>query len=1320
MPTSPNRSFVLDIQVKGADEARKAVDTFIVPLEKLDKLADQLIAKLGQLSTAMANFGKAQSGLAGFTKASRDAATATDRQTKAEDRRIAKLRAVNEALRESIALGHTARQAQANVRVATAGGAEAQALQKSIESSRGMFLSNGKDRGGMLGSMVRFAGRAVVASTAFGATYGAYRGIRSSFSSLLERNEQMRQAELGAGATILTGGRYYGSNGQQLPIADQFALSRAQGRNINNQLLQSAASKGLNYDALRSGYTATAGFLNAATQDPSKQVKLLEGIVGISDRLGVSQNQVRKTLDNIIKGVRVQNTELGASLGLTSKQIEQWREAGTLVDNLTKTLEGAAEANKENLNTWTGVKNALDAQLTIFAQKTGGGFFGEMLGAVTDFDNKIKDLEKHPAQLKQVEAGFTAIGTAIRGATGWLSDLVLGIGQAVSFFSANPWLTAAVGAGGVTGGLLTGGNPMGILAGAGAAGHAFKSISGIYGATMASQAPMLPMSAHGSSDPFDAQLATWLASTKKGNYKQNPPPPKDTNGGRTKRAKMWQDLGAYPAANWGKYQDQMFYAGIGANRSAAYPMLQQAALEADIAYGQGSRRGYSVFSMRELATRQYAAEQAQLGYDQNEAQRIYDHESASGKSQKQLAALENLNKINQEITESTLKYKDALDELDQKFGTFESHARNLGSSLVDAFFSGGKFKQAAGNWARGVLNGQAQQGMSFLNDKMFGGTNGSLQGLIQKGANLFSGGAAGVSNAPMAGMTGPPTAAEVSSGANAGGTGAGAAGGGGAAAAGVAAALVMVAIGTEAAQKYAKKRAAAGISSTSKLRKEGAREAFKANGLPSFLGDIAASDAGWAFDPLGKILTYTVQRKTEGAVLNRRQAKLYDELGIPRVGNSIVSANPTANVPGLGKINLDAGFGGFTIDPIYRMPFQRGFSYRDFGAFPGLRNLASLSGTYLTTDPRTGKNINGGRGPAQPLGDIANSILTNAAMLGLSEEDALAQVRKINQATSGGLDQGVNQLLAVRSQRLQKLSAGNAQRQRRRQPGGNGRDMPTYDISLGTSEINRQFSGDLVSLLDSFSEIPRGVDRSLLALQVFGKDGTAQIEKLKRSLEDVVTVFTDGLPNALQKAISGDDFTAPGRALAESVYDGFQKRLIERFMQEGGTIGKFITEAGIAASNAAEALARGDRAGFESYSAQAANIISRGQSVANETLGAIGAATRQFGGQLGVNVGNGVIVGSPIASLPRVPSPAVSAGGYSPTASGPMGGTDPRLVEYNRQQTALLSAIYRNGSQPITIKIGDREFGAAVSDSLATSQSNQTSGSMVPNANLGA
>ena len=459
---------------------------------------------------------------------------------------------------------------------------------------------------------------------------------------------------------------------------------------------------------------------------------------------------------------------------------------------------------------------------------------------------------------------------------------------------------------------------------------------------------------------------------------------------------------------------------------------------------------------------------------------------------------------------------------------------------------------------------------------------------------------------------------------------AGAAGGStGAAAAGAAAAIVAMVVAVTGAIQEAHRLRQQGGYTGNQIAKKGTRAGIESVGLPGFLGDIAyygLSDVDKPFSArslfsgmasgglsygLGAIVKALSQPKSEGVFVRKRLQKLLDEQGIPRVGSDIKQSRndgPIVDLPGLGPVELDAirrkdnvlgagltgGLGGgigaaFTplwlksgIDD-FGLNFAGGLSFRNFNAYGGgLDNLASLTGTYVNTDPKTGKPLDMGRGGPPPAEDVGRAVLTNAALMGLSFEDARNQVRRVNQSAAGGdFETGLNRLLAVRSQQLQALADGDKlMRRTRPSAGGAGGDDPTVDIPVTPEMIDAEFKNDLLSLIDSFTPLSDAIDKAKIATLAFNDAGQITIENLQQGIDDFTNAI-GGVGDAFRTLIEGGSIEDAADDIGKSFADTVINRAIEEFLKT--KLDPQFTAAIVDYEKGIEALLAGDSASAKAY-----------------------------------------------------------------------------------------------------------------------------------------
>lgn len=263
--------------------------------------------------------------------------------------------------------------------------------------------------------------------------FNALRGITSAFREgrdfIMQTNQGIENARVGIASTITVAGQYVDTLGKAVSPAQQVALALKEADSLIPQLLEVARTRGLSFDALLQTQTATAGFTKAAGFTPEQTVETIATVAFFSEKLGISQGRIVRTLDNIIKGYRVQQTELGTSLGLNDKIIKQWREKGVLAQELLKLLSGTAEASKKNLENLDGIKNSINATLQLLTMETTDGFYRSMKDSYQLILDGLVALRNSPERLENIKNLFDGIGDRIERTTESLVGLTLSLAE---------------------------------------------------------------------------------------------------------------------------------------------------------------------------------------------------------------------------------------------------------------------------------------------------------------------------------------------------------------------------------------------------------------------------------------------------------------------------------------------------------------------------------------------------------------------------------------------------------------------------------------------------------------------------------------------------------------------------------------------------------------------------------------------------------------------------------------------------------------------------------------------------------------------------
>lgn len=236
-------------------------------------------------------------------------------------------------------------------------------------------------------------------------------------------------------------------------------------------------------------------------------------------------------------------------------------------------------------------------------------------------------------------------------------------------------------------------------------------------------------------------------------------------------------------------------------------------------------------------------------------------------------------------------------------------------------------------------------------------------------------------------------------------------------------------------------------------------------------------------------------------------------------------------------------------------------------------------GFLLSASNRSG---NWGRGTFR-TDSVRNAILQNAIALGLAPETAGGQYQQMVKGFAGkSLDEGVLKLLALRKRGKDKYKPGDD------------------DIVATTADMLR-----------AFEDLPKAIDASTVALELFDSKGRVNLEHLKRSAMDAKEILGSGISGALGALQDSGSTWDAGIKLAESFSGGFNKRVEERLL-DSTRLGTVLTKVSTLTTQAAEALVAGDMVAYRRLTKEATTLYKGELGNVTKVLSDIGIGQTSF------------------------------------------------------------------------------------------------------------
>lgn len=160
--------------------------------------------------------------------------------------------------------------------------------------------------------------------------------------------------------------------------------------------------------------------------------------------MGLDLNQAAQEARDLIQGTIDINSQLAKSLGITSEIVQEWREAGTLYENITTSLQGFANASLHMQNTLSGIisnlKDAFDVITEISSKplfdalkKDLKSILDNILYVKTEGKNAAESLQEmlNPSLISRAQA----LGEAFRVIYESLRSMLTGAAKAISDIS---------------------------------------------------------------------------------------------------------------------------------------------------------------------------------------------------------------------------------------------------------------------------------------------------------------------------------------------------------------------------------------------------------------------------------------------------------------------------------------------------------------------------------------------------------------------------------------------------------------------------------------------------------------------------------------------------------------------------------------------------------------------------------------------------------------------------------------------------------------------------------------------------------------------
>ena len=251
----------------------------------------------------------------------------------------------------------------------------------------------------------------------------------------VEVNKTLETTRLGIAGIVTSQSELRDSQGAVLEGQEAFnaatVIASDQLKKLKVDSLQTTATFGQLKDAFQAALSPgiAAGLSLDEIRNLTKEIALTAGAIGLDT------GQIAQETGAILSGNIDNNAVLSRNLGITNEMVSQWKEQGTLAQELSKRMAGFVQMGDATSKSWAGVTSNMQEAYETLAGLATAGFFEEIKSKLNDalsgiFDLKTGELEE---SLQGVSGLLTEILTDLGEVIG---DSIVGMVDGIKQFSA--------------------------------------------------------------------------------------------------------------------------------------------------------------------------------------------------------------------------------------------------------------------------------------------------------------------------------------------------------------------------------------------------------------------------------------------------------------------------------------------------------------------------------------------------------------------------------------------------------------------------------------------------------------------------------------------------------------------------------------------------------------------------------------------------------------------------------------------------------------------------------------------------------------------
>lgn len=202
-------------------------------------------------------------------------------------------------------------------------------------------------------------GQAIKTGAQLAIVYGSLRMAQKALGAGIDYNATLEGARLAIAAVVSANEKITDAQGKQIVGVEKLRIAQAQTAEVMDRMKLTAIATGTPINVLVAGFQAAVAPAMAMGLSLKQTEDVVVGMTNAMKAMNIPLDQQRQEIQDILNADIDRNSHVAKNLQLNSAILGQWKEQGTLAQNLLRLLEDYNVAAGEFKNTWAGATSVM-------------------------------------------------------------------------------------------------------------------------------------------------------------------------------------------------------------------------------------------------------------------------------------------------------------------------------------------------------------------------------------------------------------------------------------------------------------------------------------------------------------------------------------------------------------------------------------------------------------------------------------------------------------------------------------------------------------------------------------------------------------------------------------------------------------------------------------------------------------------------------------------------------------------------------------------------------------------------------------------------